>query len=101
MTKSTLSQVLAAFENTRGPLTMNEIARNLDISRARLEGMIQYWVRKGKLQETVSFRDCGTCGRGEGDCPFTIELPRTYELVTEDSLSIPLPAASSSCSHKQ
>ncbi len=101
MTKSTLSQVLAAFENNRGPLTMNQIARDLDISRARLEGMIQYWVRKGKLQETASYSDCGSCGRGEGDCPFTLELPPSYELVDENSLTIPLSAIGASCSHKQ
>jgi hypothetical protein len=101
MTKSTLSQVLTAFEDNRGPLTMNQIAGSLDISIARLEGMIQYWVRKGKLRETILLSDCGTCGRGPGDCPFTIELPRTYELVTEDSLTIPLTPVGSSCSHKQ
>ena len=96
MSKSTLSQVLTAFENNRGPLTMNQIAHNLGISQARLEGMIQYWVRKGKLRQAQTVTDCGTCGRGEGDCPFTIELPRTYELVTEDTLTIPLSAAGAS-----
>jgi hypothetical protein len=101
MTKSTLSQVLAAFEDNSGPLTMNQIAHNLGISQARLEGMIQYWVRKGKLREAVNLTDCGTCGRGPGDCPFTMELPRTYELVTEDSLPIPLSTAGAACSHKK
>lgn len=101
MTKSTLSQVLAAFEDNSGPLTMNQIALNLGLSQARLEGMIQYWVRKGKLREAVNLTDCGTCGRGPGDCPFTMELPRTYELVTEDSLTIPLSAAGAACGHKQ
>lgn len=101
MSKSTLSQVLTAFEGSQGPLTMKQIAGDLGISQARLEGMIQYWVRKGKLREAISYTDCGTCGRGPGDCPFTLELPRTYELVTEDSLPIPLSSASASCSHKQ
>jgi response regulator of citrate/malate metabolism len=100
MTKSTLSQVLDAFDNTRDPLTLNQIAGSLGISQARLEGMIQYWVRKGKLREAISYSDCGTCGRGE-NCPYTIELPRTYELVTEDSLTIPLSAAGAACNHKQ
>lgn len=99
MSKSTLSQVLTAFEDTSAPLTLSQIARNLDISAARLEGMIQYWVRKGKLRETVSYTDCGTCGRGNGDCPFTIELPRSYELITEDSITIPLAASGTTCSH--
>ena len=101
MTKSTLSQVLTAFEDNQGPLTTKQIAGNLSISQARLEGMIHYWVRKGKLREVISYADCGTCGHGPGDCPFTIELPRTYELVTGDSLTIPLTTAGASCSHKQ
>ena len=101
MSKSTLSQVLDAFEESKGPLTMSQIARDLHVSPARLEGMIQYWVRKGKLQETVAYSDCGTCGRGEGDCPFVIELPRSYELVTENSITIPLTTIDASCSHHE
>jgi hypothetical protein len=101
MSKSTLGQVLAAFEDNSKPMTLAQIARDLDVSAARLEGMIQYWVRKGRLREVVSFSDCGTCGRGPGDCPFTVELPRSYELVTEDSLAIPLTAAGGFCNHRE
>jgi hypothetical protein len=101
MTKSTLSQVLTAFEGNNGPQTMNQIAGRLGISQARLEGMIHYWVRKGKLREVINRTDCGTCGRGPGDCPFTLELPRTYERVAEDSRTIPLTAVGSSCSHRK
>ncbi|MFN2276252.1 MAG: FeoC-like transcriptional regulator [Candidatus Promineifilaceae bacterium] len=101
MSKSTLGQVLAAFEDNSKPMTLAQIARDLDVSAARLEGMIQYWVRKGRLREVVSFSDCGTCGRGPGDCPFTVELPRSYELVTEDSLTIPLTAAGGFCNHRE
>lgn len=81
-------------------MTLQQIARDLDVSPARVEGMIQYWVRKGRLRETVSFTDCGSCGRGQ-DCPFVVELPRSYELVTEDSLTIPLASIGASCGHKQ
>jgi hypothetical protein len=101
MSKSTLSQVLAAFEDNSKPMTLAQIARELDVSAARLEGMIQYWVRKGKLREVVSFSDCGTCGRGPGDCPFTVELPRSYELVTDNGLTIPLPPVGTFCKHHE
>jgi hypothetical protein len=101
MTKSTLGQVLAAFEDNSKPKTLVQIARQLDVSPARLEGMIQYWVRKGRLREVLSFSDCGTCGRGPGDCPFTVELPRSYELVTEDSLTIPLISSGDFCKHHE
>ena len=64
MSRSTLSQVLNAFEQNRGPVTMAQIARQLDLSPARLEGMVQYWVRKGKLRQVNVYRDCGSCGQG-------------------------------------
>lgn len=99
MSKSTLSQVLAAFEESTAPKTLTQIARDLDLSPARLEGMIQYWVRKGKLRETTSFADCGTCGRGE-NCPFVVELPRSYELAAEDARTIPLATIDLTCGHR-
>jgi hypothetical protein len=99
MSKSTLSQVLNAFEHNQGPVTMAQIARQLELSPARLEGMIQYWVRKGKLRRVNQYKECGSCGHGADSCPFVVELPRSYELVTPDSLTIPL-AAAASCGHK-
>lgn len=101
MSKSTLSQVLAAFEDNSTPLTLSQIARNLQISPARLEGMIQYWVRKGILRETASYTDCGTCGHGEEGCPFVMELPRSYELVREASITIPLASIGAACGHQK
>ncbi|MFN2134547.1 MAG: FeoC-like transcriptional regulator [Candidatus Promineifilaceae bacterium] len=101
MSKSTLSQVLAAFEENRGPVTLAQIARKLDLSQVRLEGMIQYWVRKGKLREIASFKECGSCGNGPESCPFVVELPRSYELVTADNLTISLSAAGASCNHRR
>lgn len=93
-TSSKLRQVLSIFENTDEPLRLPQIARDLDIPTERLDGMIQHWVRKGKLREVVNMTDCGSCGRN-GGCPFVLELPRSYELVREtDGVFIPLlPAA--------
>lgn len=101
MSKSTLSQVLAAFENSRGPITMAEIARELDLTPARLEGMIQYWVRKGKLRQASLLSECGSCSHGDGSCPFVIELPRSYELVNPERASIPLSSVNASCDHRR
>lgn len=80
---------------------MSQIARDLDVSPARLEGMLQYWVRKGKLRETVNNNECGACGSGDESCPYVVELPRGYELVTEDRFTIPLTTAGASCGHKK
>ncbi len=87
-----LRQVLTAFEQADRPLSLNEMARELDITPGMLTGMIEYWVRKGKLRETSrSLDNCATCGSAEG-CPFIVRLPRSYELVSGDALSCSIQA---------
>lgn len=81
MTQSTLRQVLTIFETTNRPLSLPQIAHELKVSPERLEGMIQHWVRKGKIRESSSVTMCGGCGQ-KGACPFVMEMPRSYELVT-------------------
>ena len=80
---TTLRQVLQAFEEARAPLTLSQLARDLDISPGMLAGMIDHWVRKGRLRETSSGAACTTCGQS-GDCPFIAKMPRSFELVTND-----------------
>lgn len=100
--ESTLRQVLSAFEDSREPRSLSQIARELDVSPVRLEGMIQYWVRKGKIRQAASYGSCGTCGHNDGRCPFVLAMPRQYELVTATDLSIPLMPADFACSqHRQ
>ena len=83
MAVSTLGKILTIFEEARNPLSMQAVARELAISPARLEGMIQYWVGKGRIREAELPIACGTCGKNER-CPFIIELPRSYELTLSD-----------------
>lgn len=98
MTQSTLRQVLTIFETTSTPLSLPQIARQLEVSPVQLEAMIQHWVRKGKIRENTVLTDCGSCGRGSG-CPFVLDLPRSYELVTDTTL-IPLNVVGLTCGHK-
>jgi len=65
-----LNQVLHEIENARGPLTVNELSRKLGIDPAALEGMIEFWVRKGRLQvenDQTSGASCA-CGSGGSSC---------------------------------
>ncbi|MCB0047551.1 MAG: hypothetical protein H6642_01185 [Caldilineaceae bacterium] len=103
MAQSKLRQVLTLFEESNGSLSLPQMARRLDVSQSRLEEMIQYWVRKGKIRASVSLSDCGTCGHGDGGCPFTMELPKGYELAgSQDGTGfIPLQALGGSCAHKE
>lgn len=85
MTTTILRQVLTIFEEAQGPLSISVIARELAVSPARLEGMLQHWVRKGRIREIVEINQCGSCGT-KGNCPFVVEFPRSYELVTDHSI---------------
>jgi len=80
---TTLRQVLQTFEEARAPRTLTQLARELDIPPGMLEGMIDHWVRKGKLRETGSGPACTTCGQS-ASCPFIAKMPRSFELVTDD-----------------
>ena len=97
MAQSRLRQVLTIFETADSPLSLPKIARDLDVSPERLDAMIQHWVRKGKIRQSSTLTECGSCG-SNGACPFVMEMPRTYELVTDSSV-IPLNSVNITCSH--
>lgn len=97
MQQSTLRQVLTIFETATAPLSLPQVAQELGISAERLESMLQYWVRKGKLRESVVSGECGTCGQ-KGSCAFVVNLPHSYELA--DDLAIPLYPPDAPCARK-
>jgi hypothetical protein len=85
-----LHQVLEEVEKTRGPLSLQELSHRLGVEQSALEGMIGYWVRKGRLSDTVLANDaCGasassgcSCGSSAAeDCPFAGSMPRTITLT--------------------
>lgn len=71
-----LYQVLEALETADGPVSLDELSRQLQIEPGALEGMIAFWVRKGRLKETavggcaVGRRGC-TCGAYPQGCAFS------------------------------
>jgi hypothetical protein len=73
-----LRLVLNAFEQGRA-LSLTQLSRRLGIEPGALEGMLQFWVKKGKLRE-VGLQGCTTCG-ARGGCPILIATARRYELV--------------------
>ncbi len=78
-----LRDVLNAFEDADRPLTLNQMAHELSVAPGMLEGMIDYWVRKGKLRETTGAQKCTACSSAKG-CHMVVKLPRSYELVNGD-----------------
>jgi len=79
-----LRQLLQLIEAAEGPVSLTDLSRQLDVAPATLDGMLQHWVRKGRL--VVSDRSvkacaggCGSCS-GAVDCPFIVRLPVAYRL---------------------
>ena len=85
---STLREVLRAFETASGPLSLNDIARDLDITPGMLDGMIDYWVHKGKIRPTASSAACSSCASAKSCCTYSPAMPRSYVLVTDDLVEV-------------
>ena len=86
------------FETAVTPLSLPQMSHELGVSLERLEGMIQHWVRKGKIRESAAATECGSCG-SKGACPFVMEMPRTFELASGAN-AIPLPMVGITCGHQ-
>jgi hypothetical protein len=83
MANTKLSALLKQIEESSGVISLPNLARDLEVSRARLEGMVEYWIRNGKIRVSATLSDCGSCGILD-NCPFALEMPRTYELVINE-----------------
>lgn len=72
-------------------MNLTDLADKLDLEQSALEGMIAFWVRKGRLKENESGSETlearckvSTCARscpGPRDCHFALKIPRTYSLT--------------------
>ena len=82
MSQSTLSRLLTLFEESSGALSVRFLAQELEVTSERLEGMVDFWIRKGKIRVSAALTDCGSCGV-KGDCPLIMNMPRTFELVAD------------------
>lgn len=84
---SALYDVLQALEEANEPLSLRQLSRQLHIEAGALEGMLMFWVRKGRLrvvQEVACNTSlCGTCPIAAG-CLTASRLLRRYEKVQAD-----------------
>jgi len=80
-----LHQVLHAFETAQGPISLDQLSRQLGVERGALEGMIDFWVRKGRLKESGGACDKAgpscACSSHPGGCSFDRAAPRTITLI--------------------
>lgn len=87
MAKTKLGQVLDLVENSRQGISLNAIARELDASVSQVENMLEYWVRKGRLQVVGPSPKCADCP-SSGSCSYLIGLPRRLRLSDGDPLDL-------------
>ena len=87
-----LNQVLREIETAQGPITVRELSRKLEIEVNALEGMIQFWVRKGRIQDDDASKscneeigDCSTSCCGTAECAFIAKMPKTFSIPVADS----------------
>ncbi len=82
-----LNQILHEIESAQGPQTINELSRKLGMEPDTLEGMLQFWVRKGRIQmdEGNSSGDevnggCTKSCSGTAECVYIAKMPKTFSL---------------------
>ena len=79
MVKTKLSQILEYIEKSPGVNSLQEIAADLDLSVIQVENMLEFWIRKGRLQPLRSPSVCGSCS-ARGGCP-GVGFISSYEVV--------------------
>lgn len=77
-----LRRVLQELEMAQGPVDLSDLGRKLGVERSALEGMIAFWVRKGRLKDDYLMCLGGDCGEScsGASCPLLRKLPRSFSL---------------------
>jgi hypothetical protein len=88
-----LNQVLQEITNAQESLSLTALSSRLGIERGALEGMLEYWVRKGRLKDddiapdslagTRNGDSAGSCGgncSGTASCSFVARMPKSYSV---------------------
>ncbi len=72
-----LDEIMREVENSKGPLTVKELARRLDIQEGALQGMLDFLDRKGRLSVYRPGEGCEECGVVScAACVFGASCPR-------------------------
>lgn len=88
-----LRQVLQELESARGLVSLDDVSRKLGVERSALDGMVDFWVRKGRLRAdylTAGTGSCAgdTCGafcsscplaEGVNSCRLSMHIQKAYE----------------------
>ncbi len=86
---SLLHEVLRVLEQAEHPLSFSELSRHLGVEPSALQGMIDFWVRKGRLRivgpldgTQCEMSGCVGCSAsGPARCPLVFHEPTRYTVV--------------------
>jgi len=88
-----LNQVLQEIKFAQSVLNLSDLSHKLGIEHSALDGMIQFWVRKGRLRDDdaesaavmskCSPPSCGGSCTGKTVCPFVAKIPKTYSIPAQ------------------
>lgn len=92
-----LNQVLQEITSASEPLSLTMLGARLGVERGALEGMLEYWARKGRLKEngfhSESSHRAGSCGPtcgGAQACSFAAKMPRSYSIAKREKHDRPV-----------
>jgi hypothetical protein len=81
-------QVLHELETAHGTLRLEDLAARVGMEPSALKGMLDFWVRKGRLRMGDTGVDglacSGSCGQscpGAAECVFVAKMPAMYGVV--------------------
>jgi len=63
-------------------MSVRDLASELELRPAQVESMVDFWINKGRIRVSTNLSECGSCSV-QGECPFILEMPRTFELVND------------------
>ena len=79
----------------RGQCTLSDIALHFDTDANAVRGMLDIWIKKGKVEKRSATDSCGTSCQS---CdPATTEVYTWYESKTVNKLDVSVPG---NCDHK-
>jgi hypothetical protein len=89
---ASLYEVLDAVRQADHPVSVEHLARKLNIDPGALQAMLAFWVTKGRLRmigpadgTLCSVTGCHTCSSaGPLSCPMIVHEPVRYALVNSD-----------------
>ena len=90
-----LHRVLQEIRQTSGPVTLTQLGRKLDIDPEALQGIITFWVRKGRLKDddaemetaVTCASSCGSSCAGMSACDFVAKMPQTWSVPLHDIIA--------------